>query len=275
MPRDIITCPSLRITRIGEVLHQMGLRARALTGRPRTLRRRLPRLLVHLAAADQRPARRADGGAQQGADAVLRGDGDARIGRRLLRALSASPNAAGKRSSQATEGGAHGARAGALPAPRRAGADGARDSAAARALQAVRADGGCRRSAPAAVRRVDCRRARAPLPCAWRARDAVRRRGARADADARPRGGDLGRGLIVAAACRLVAVQAIDRVLDPEISIVIPLRDEEQNVVPLHDELADVLDQIGRPVRDDPRRRRQHGRDVQRAARRCRRATRR
>jgi glycosyltransferase involved in cell wall biosynthesis len=36
-------------------------------------------------------------------------------------------------------------------------------------------------------------------------------------------------------------------VLDPEISIVIPLRDEEENVVPLHDELADVLDQIGVP----------------------------
>ena len=35
--------------------------------------------------------------------------------------------------------------------------------------------------------------------------------------------------------------------LDPEISIVIPLRDEEKNVVPLHDELADVLDQIGVP----------------------------
>ncbi len=35
--------------------------------------------------------------------------------------------------------------------------------------------------------------------------------------------------------------------LDPEISIVIPLRDEEENVVPLHDELADVLDQIGVP----------------------------
>jgi len=34
-------------------------------------------------------------------------------------------------------------------------------------------------------------------------------------------------------------------VLDPDISIVIPLRDEEQNVVPLHDELTGVLDQIG------------------------------
>jgi len=34
-------------------------------------------------------------------------------------------------------------------------------------------------------------------------------------------------------------------VLDPDISIVIPLRDEEQNVVPLHDELRDVLDQLG------------------------------
>ena len=33
--------------------------------------------------------------------------------------------------------------------------------------------------------------------------------------------------------------------LDPEISIVIPLRDEEDNVVPLHGELTDVLDQIG------------------------------
>ena len=33
--------------------------------------------------------------------------------------------------------------------------------------------------------------------------------------------------------------------LDPDISIVIPLRDEEENVVPLHDELRDVLDQLG------------------------------
>ncbi len=33
--------------------------------------------------------------------------------------------------------------------------------------------------------------------------------------------------------------------LDPEISIVIPLRDEERNVVPLHDELTSVLDQLG------------------------------
>lgn len=33
--------------------------------------------------------------------------------------------------------------------------------------------------------------------------------------------------------------------LDPEISVVIPLRDEEENVVPLHDELTSVLDQLG------------------------------
>jgi glycosyltransferase involved in cell wall biosynthesis len=32
---------------------------------------------------------------------------------------------------------------------------------------------------------------------------------------------------------------------DPDISVVIPLRDEERNVVPLHRELADVLDQLG------------------------------
>lgn len=32
--------------------------------------------------------------------------------------------------------------------------------------------------------------------------------------------------------------------LDPEVSIVIPLRDEEDNVVPLHDELTGVLDQL-------------------------------
>ena len=36
-----------------------------------------------------------------------------------------------------------------------------------------------------------------------------------------------------------------DRVLDPEISVVIPLRDEEENVAPLHRELRDVLDQLG------------------------------
>jgi glycosyltransferase involved in cell wall biosynthesis len=34
-------------------------------------------------------------------------------------------------------------------------------------------------------------------------------------------------------------------VLDPEVSVVVPLRDEEENVVPLHDELAGVLDQLG------------------------------
>ena len=33
--------------------------------------------------------------------------------------------------------------------------------------------------------------------------------------------------------------------LDPEVSVVIPLRDEAENVVPLHDELTDVLDQLG------------------------------
>ena len=33
--------------------------------------------------------------------------------------------------------------------------------------------------------------------------------------------------------------------LDPEVSVVIPLRDEEANVVPLHDELTGVLDQLG------------------------------
>jgi glycosyltransferase involved in cell wall biosynthesis len=34
-------------------------------------------------------------------------------------------------------------------------------------------------------------------------------------------------------------------VLDPDISVVIPLRDEDENVVPLHDELTSVLDQLG------------------------------
>ncbi len=33
--------------------------------------------------------------------------------------------------------------------------------------------------------------------------------------------------------------------LDPEISVVIPLRDEAENLVPLHRELTDVLDQLG------------------------------
>lgn len=33
--------------------------------------------------------------------------------------------------------------------------------------------------------------------------------------------------------------------VDPDVSIVIPLRDEEQNVVPLHDELTGVFAQIG------------------------------
>ena len=35
--------------------------------------------------------------------------------------------------------------------------------------------------------------------------------------------------------------------LDPDISVVIPLRDEEENVVALHRELTDVLDQLGVP----------------------------
>jgi glycosyltransferase involved in cell wall biosynthesis len=34
-------------------------------------------------------------------------------------------------------------------------------------------------------------------------------------------------------------------VLDPEVSVVIPFRDEERNVVPLYDELTTVLDQLG------------------------------
>jgi glycosyltransferase involved in cell wall biosynthesis len=36
-------------------------------------------------------------------------------------------------------------------------------------------------------------------------------------------------------------------VLDPDISVVIPLRDEEGNVLPLHEELTGVLDQLGIP----------------------------
>ena len=35
--------------------------------------------------------------------------------------------------------------------------------------------------------------------------------------------------------------------LDPDISVVIPLRDEEENVAALHRELTDVLDQLGVP----------------------------
>ena len=37
-----------------------------------------------------------------------------------------------------------------------------------------------------------------------------------------------------------------------ELSIVIPLRDEEPNVAPLHEELTRVLGSMGRPVRGDP-----------------------
>ena len=92
------------------------------------------------------------------------------------------------------EGRAHGTRAGALSPPRGAGADGPRDSAAAGTVQAVRADGRRRRGPSAAVRSVDRGRARAPLPRAWGARGRVRRCGARADANPRPRCGDLGRG---------------------------------------------------------------------------------
>ena len=35
--------------------------------------------------------------------------------------------------------------------------------------------------------------------------------------------------------------------LNPDVSVVVPLRDEEENVAPLHDELAGVLDQLGVP----------------------------
>ena len=85
------------------------------------------------------------------------------------------------------------------------------------------------------------------------ARDPVRRRGARVDADPRPRCGDLGRGDHRCRCVRLVAVQAIDAVLDPEISIVIPLRDEEENVAPLHDELSRRPGSDRSPVRVHPR----------------------
>jgi glycosyltransferase involved in cell wall biosynthesis len=36
-------------------------------------------------------------------------------------------------------------------------------------------------------------------------------------------------------------------VLNPDVSVVVPLRDEAENVAPLHDELAGVLDQLGVP----------------------------
>lgn len=35
--------------------------------------------------------------------------------------------------------------------------------------------------------------------------------------------------------------------LNPDVSVVVPLRDEAENVAPLHDELAGVLDQLGVP----------------------------
>jgi hypothetical protein len=35
--------------------------------------------------------------------------------------------------------------------------------------------------------------------------------------------------------------------LNPEVSLVIPLRDEELNVVPLHEELTRVLETLGTP----------------------------
>jgi glycosyltransferase involved in cell wall biosynthesis len=51
--------------------------------------------------------------------------------------------------------------------------------------------------------------------------------------------------IIVAAALPGGGGSGDRRVLEPDISVVIPSRDEEDNVVPLHDELTGVLDQLG------------------------------
>ena len=75
-----------------------GARARA--GRPGLFLVALPRFVVSLAARDRRPAARLDGHAAQGADAVLRGQRDARVGRRLSRRCTTSAARAARRGSQ-------------------------------------------------------------------------------------------------------------------------------------------------------------------------------
>src|SRR5687767_12951892 len=67
-----------------EVLYLVDLRRRHGARRARPVRDRLPRLVVHLAAADQRPAGRVHGAPGSRLDAVLRGDGDPWIDRGLL-----------------------------------------------------------------------------------------------------------------------------------------------------------------------------------------------
>ena len=61
----------------------------ALPSAARPVLRRLPRRVVPVAAGDQRHPRRLDGHPAQGAVRLLRGDGDARLDGRLLRALLA------------------------------------------------------------------------------------------------------------------------------------------------------------------------------------------
>ena len=61
---------------------------------------------------------------------------------------------------------------------------------------------------------------------------------------------------------------------DPELSVVIPIRNEAPSLVELHRELTETLTAWGRPVRDHRRRRRQHGRELCRSWRGCRRAIR-
>src|SRR5688572_19268349 len=70
-----------------EIFHQLDLQLRAGYRRSWPLYRCVSRFVVSLPAADQRHPRGLDGDAAQSLDAVLRGDGHARLRGRLLRDL--------------------------------------------------------------------------------------------------------------------------------------------------------------------------------------------
>ena len=136
-------------------------------GGPGLFVRRVPRLLVPLAAADQRPPRRVDGDRAQGPGCCTTpsmATFGSVAGCYVIYYLAGE----GRRGvpAEAAEAGPRRARAGAVSAARAAGADGAGAAAAAGAVQAVRAGGRRRERAAAAVR---------DRPSPWRAASATSR----------------------------------------------------------------------------------------------------
>ena len=99
---------------------------------------RVPRLVVPLAARNQRRARCPDGDAERGADAVLRRDGDPGVDHRVPRALCAGTQGRRGDRAEAVLGAAAREGNGAVPTVRRAGDHRAGVAAAAGAVQGVR-----------------------------------------------------------------------------------------------------------------------------------------